>query len=126
MRKATLFVILQFIIGFAFAATGVFFFTESSNLDLFAGILYAYLIGLFGMLLGVGLVGYFHLRLNHILERFGLALTLIFVGSLVFSVLYVLIGNYLPKQFGVLVLILPLTGAVFGFNFVATKYSESP
>ena len=118
MKITTLFVILQYICGFAFAASSIFLFIEISHLELNAGIFWGFLIGFTGMLTGVAMVGYFHLRVKHIRRKFGLALVLSGVGLLAFLFLYIVIEKYLPNQLGLLILFFPLTGAVFGLNLL--------
>jgi hypothetical protein len=124
MKTTALFVLLQYVFGFAFATAGAFAFKENSNLDLLGGILFSLLVGYGSMLIGVALVAYFHLRVRHILRKYGLALAVSFLGFVLFLIFYILIENYLPIQSGLLALIFPLTGAVFGFNYVVTRYSE--
>jgi len=127
MIITALFVLLQYVFGVAFVAIGLFAFEgKISKMELLGGIFYSYLVGYISMLIGVAIVGYFHLRVKHISRRFLLALTLSFVVSLLFLVLYFFIEKHLPKLFGFLALILPLTGAVFGFNIIATKYADEP
>ena len=115
MKYAMIFILLQYIIGFAFSFTGIFFLSENTY-SLMTSIFYSFLIAFICMLTGVGLVGYFYLRANHILYRFGMAITLSIAGLLSFLVLYIFIENFLPVELGILSLFLPLTGAVFGFN----------
>ncbi len=120
MKTTATFVILQFIAGFAFGIGRMFFFPEKNDWSLNTSLFYVVLSGFICMLIGVGLVGYFHLRLKKITKRFLTALMLSFIGSVLFLFLAILIDYYSLAQVGFLILILPLTGAVFGFNLAAT------
>ena len=121
MKSTVIFIALQYIIGFAFAVGGIFLWAEKDTSSLMTSIFYGFLVGFICMLAGVGLVGYFHLRVKHILYRFGTAMALSLAGLLVFLVLYIFIESLLPKEFGIFSLFLPLTGAVFGFNLAVAK-----
>jgi hypothetical protein len=104
MKITTLFVILQYICGFAFAATSIFLFIEISHLELNAGIFLGFLIGFIGMITGVEIVGYFHLRVKHIRRKFRLTLVLSSLGLLAFLFLYIVIEKYLSNQLRLLIL----------------------
>jgi hypothetical protein len=125
MKFTTLFVLLQYIIGLTFALLGMFFFPDLGHWSLMASIFYSFLIGFFCMLTGVGLVGYFHLRQKRILHKFRKAMALSFVGLLLFLLFYIVIEKLIPKELGILIVFLPLTGAVFGFNLAATMTTNS-
>jgi hypothetical protein len=120
MKTTAIFIVLQFIAGFAFGIVGMFLLPERDNWSLNTSIFYTVLFGFISMLIGVGVVGYFHLRIKKVSKRFLIALMLSFAGSLFFLFLGVFIEEYLPTQFGFVVAILSLTGAVFGFNLAAT------
>ncbi len=125
MKATLLFVALQYIIGFSFAVGGIFLFSESDNsFSLNASIFYGFLIGFICMLIGVWLVGYFHLRVKHVVRRLPAAIALSLLGLLLFLFLDIFIDNFLPSELGILILFLPLTGAVFGFNLVATRANK--
>lgn len=121
MKSTVFFVILQFILGLGFAVAGIFLFDEYDTLSLNDSILLSFIIGFFCILAGVGLAGYFHLKVKHIVQWFGYAMLLSFAGFVVFLILYVFIEKFLPSELGILSLFIPLTGAVFGFNLVAAK-----
>jgi len=125
MKFTAIFILLQYIIGFAFAIAGMFLFTEPDHWSLMTSIFYSFLVGFFCMLTGVGLVGYFHLRQKKVLHKFGRAMALSFAGLLLFLLLYIFIEKFIPKELGILTLFLPLTGAVFGFNLAATMTTNS-
>ena len=121
MKTTALFVILQYLLGFCFAIAGIFLFAEYDRSSLSSSIFLGFLIGFSCMLTGVGLAGYFHLKAKHVINRFGQGMLLSFAGLLLFLILYLLIEGFLPSEFGILSLLIPLTGAVFGFNLAATK-----
>lgn len=118
MRATVAFVILQFILGLGFAITGILLFGEYDSYSLGTSILLSFLMAFICMMIGVGFAGYFHLKIKHALNRFGKAMLASFAGIVLFLILYLLIENFLPSSFGILSLFIPLTGAVFGFNFV--------
>ena len=118
MKSTILFVVLQYIIGYIFTIVGMFLFLDESN-SLSASMFYSMLGGFIGMIVGVALVGYFHLRLKHVVHKFILAMMFSVSGLLLFVLLYELTKKMLPKELDILLLFLPLSGAVFGFNFIA-------
>jgi hypothetical protein len=120
MKTTAIFVVLQFIAGIAFGIVGMLLLPEKDNWSLNTSIFYAVLFGFISMLIGVGVVGYFHLRKKGVARRFLIALMLSFAGSVLFLFPAIFIEEYLPTQFGFVAAILPLTGAVFGFNLTAT------
>jgi len=120
MKTTAIFVILQYIAGFAFGIGGMFLLPEKNNWSLNSSIFYTLLWGFIAMLMGVGIVGYFHLRVKKVTNRFVIALMLSAAGSLLFLFASVFIQTYIPMDLEFLSLILPLTGAVFGFNLTAT------
>lgn len=121
MKATLIFVILQFIVGLGLAIGGIFLFAEYDKSSLNDSILLGFIIVFLCILSGVGLAGYFHLRAKHATNRFGTAMLLSFAGLFAFLVLYFFIEPFLPSQLGILSLFVPLTGAVFGFNLIATK-----
>src|SRR5688572_4582291 len=125
MKFTTIFVLLQYIIGFAFAIAGIFLFPVPDHWSLMTSVFYSFLVGFICMLFGVCLVGYFHLRQKKVLHRFGKAMALSLAGLLLFLLLHSFIQKFLPSEFGVLTFLLPLTGAVFGFNLIATMKTNS-
>jgi hypothetical protein len=120
MKTTAIFVVLQFIAGFAFGILGMFLFPEKDTWSLNTSIFYTVLLGFTSMLMGVGFVGYFHLRIKKVSRRFLTALMLSFAGSVLFLFLAIFVEEYLPTRFGFVTAILPVTGAVFGFNLAAT------
>lgn len=120
MKLTVLFVLLQFLVGYAFAI-GVLFLApawQTSSLGL--SIIYSMLSIFAAMLVGVGFVGYFHLRSKGILNKLGMAILLSAGGLFLFLLLAYLVKSFLPQQFDFLFFLFPLTGSIFGFNLVAT------
>ena len=125
MKSTAIFVALEYVSGFAFGIAGIFFLsTKDTSSSLISSILYVVVFGFCCMLIGVGFVGYFHLRSKQILERFGKAIMLSFVGSFAFLLLDIVVEKFIPAQLGVLTFIIPLTGAVLGFNLVFAKTTK--
>lgn len=120
----TIFVILEFIVGFAFGVLGGYafsFFNRYNRLD--TSIVLAFTSAFIALLIGVGMIGYIHLRKIGRAKYFRQSVIFSFFGLLVFVLLYVLIEllayQPLPYYLGsfLLPILLPLTGAVLGFNF---------
>jgi len=120
----TIFVILEFIVGFAFGVLGGYafsFFDRYNSLD--TSIVLAFTSAFIALLIGVGIIGYIHLRKIGRAKYFRQSVIFSLVGLLVFVLLYVLIEllayQALPFYLGsfLLPILLPLTGAVLGFNF---------
>ena len=113
--KATLFFVgLQYILGFAFAMTGVFIVGDfGAHMSLGMSIIVSFLKGYTAMLVGVWLVGYFHLRLKHAVNKLAVAMALSFLGLSLFFLIYILVSRIVEDELGILMWLLPLTGAVF-------------
>jgi hypothetical protein len=120
----TIFVILEFIVGFAFGVLGGYafsFFDRYNSSD--TSIVLAFTSAFIALLIGVGIIGYIHLRKIGRAKYFRQSVIFSLVGLLVFVLLYVLIEllayQALPFYLGsfLLPILLPLTGAVLGFNF---------
>ena len=123
MKATLIFVFLQFVMGYAFAIGGFLLGDEIFNLDGFnmtASIIFSSVLLFICMLAGVITVGYFHLRVKNNVFRFGTAILLSIAGLILFLLIYFLLEDFIPQEFRVLFTFLPLTGAVFGFNLVAT------
>jgi ABC-type dipeptide/oligopeptide/nickel transport system permease component len=118
------FIILEFIAGFVFGVSGGYafsFFDRFNNLD--TSIVLAFTSAFIALLIGVGIIGYIHLKKIGRAKYFGQSVAFSLLGLLVFVLLYILIEllayQALPYYIGsfLLPIILPLTGAVLGFNF---------
>ncbi len=123
MRRAG-FIILEFVAGFIFGVLGGYafsFFNRYNNLD--TSIVLAFASAFIALLIGVGIIGYIHLQKTGRAKYFGQSVIFSLLGLLVFVLLYILIEllayQALPYYIGSLLLpiLLPLTGAVLGFNF---------
>jgi hypothetical protein len=121
------FILLEIIFGLSFGLLGVHIFSLFDNRHLETSIIHTFLIMFFSMLIGIGIVGFLHLKIMNRLKDFGKALVLCGIGLLVFLMLYILINsltfNSLPHYISSVVLptILPTIGAVLGFNFITMK-----
>src|SRR5688500_1198320 len=89
MKFTAIFVLLQYIIGFAFSIARIFLFAELDQSTLMTSIFYGFVVGFISMLAGVCIVGYFHLRQKKILRRFGKAMDLSLAGLLLFLLIYI-------------------------------------
>jgi hypothetical protein len=120
----TIFVILEFIVGFAFGVLGGYafsFFNRYNGLD--TSRVLAFTSAFIAVLIGVGMIGYIHLRKIGRAKYFIQSVIFSVFGLLVFVLLYVVIEllayHALPYYLGsfLLPILLPLTGAILGFNF---------
>lgn len=119
MMTTFLFVALQYLLGVFFTIAGMSVYNDKVDASL-DSIIPSILTGFACMLAGVVLAGYFHLRARRITYKFGAAIALSLAGMILFFVLYALVQSFLPRSLDMLLFLLPLTGAVFGFNLVAT------
>jgi len=128
--KNSLFIILEFIAGFVFGVLGGYafsFFDRYNSLD--TSIILAFTSAFIALLIGVGLIGYIHLRRIGRAKYFGQSVAFSLLGLVVFVIVYILIelvaNQVLPYYIGsfLLPIILPLTGAVLGFNFKNSRKS---
>ena len=131
--KSTIFIILEFIAGFVFGVLGGYafsFFDRYNNLD--TSIVLAFTSAFIALLAGVGVIGYLHLKKTGRARYFGRSVAFSLLGLIVFVLLYILIvllaNQMLPYYISsfLLPIILPLTGAVLGFNFKNLKKSSQP
>jgi uncharacterized protein YacL len=122
--KSSIFIILEFIAGFVFGVLGGYafsFFDRYNTLN--TSIVLAFTSAFIALLIGVGVVGYIHLKKSGRLRYFGQSAVFSLLGLIVFVLLYILIEfltyQVLPYYLSsfLLPIILPLTGAVLGFNF---------
>jgi hypothetical protein len=120
MRLTVFFVLLQYIAGFFFALAGIWILDNIIDIDLGFGIGLVFLSFYISMLAGVAFAGYFHLRTRHIRRKFSLAMSYGLIGLLLFFFLGIAVEEILPIQSRIIYFILPLTGAVFGFNYIVT------
>lgn len=123
MRRAG-FIILEFIAGFIFGVLGGYafsFFNRFNRLD--TSIVLALTCAFIALLIGVGIIGYIHLKKLGRLEYFGQSIAFSLLGLVAFILLYILIkllaDQVLPYYIDsfLLPILLPLVGAVLGFNY---------
>jgi len=122
--KRRIFIILEFIAGFIFGVLGGYafsFFDRYNSLD--TSIVLAFTSAFIALLIGVGIIGFIHLKKIGRAKYFGQSVVFSLLGLIVFVALYILIElvayQALPYYIGsfLLPIILPLTGAVLGFNY---------
>ncbi|HEV8273609.1 MAG TPA: hypothetical protein VGQ04_19985 [Chitinophagaceae bacterium] len=112
-----IYIILEFIVGLVFSLIGLFIFSEmAKSFSLSTSILYGYIVAFISGFLGVILVGYFHFKKTKKLNYFGKAIGLCFIWFFLFAGLYLITLALIPQLPGILSIIFPLAGAVFGFN----------
>ena len=117
MPSTALFILLEYLIGISFAVAATCYIPEI-NTDLSGSIIYYFIKIFAAIFIGVALVGYLHLRKLNRLNRYPEALLLSLAGLAMCSILYAVTSNYLPAY---LDMIIPLAGAVVGFNFSANR-----
>jgi hypothetical protein len=122
--KSSIFIVLEFIAGFVFGVLGGYafsFFDRYSSLD--TSIVLAFTSAFIALLIGVGIIGYIHLKKTGRAKYFGRSIVFSLFGLIAFVLLYILIelltDQALPYYISsfVLPIFLPLTGAVLGFNY---------
>jgi NhaP-type Na+/H+ or K+/H+ antiporter len=118
------FIILEFIAGFVFGVLGGYafsFFDRYNSLD--TSIVLALTSAFIALLTAVGVIGYLHLKKMGRTKYFGQSVVFSLVGLVVFVLLYILIKLMADRQLPyfidsvLLPILLPLTGAVLGFNY---------
>ena|ERR1051326_4248590 len=118
------FIILEFIAGFVFGVLGGYgfsFFERYNSLD--TSIVLALTSAFIALLIAVGVIGYVHLKKIGRTKYFGQSIVFSLVGLVVFVLLYILIKLMADQQLPyfidsvLLPILLPLTGAVLGFNY---------
>jgi len=122
--KNSIFIILEFIAGFAFGVLGGYafsFLNRYNNLD--TSIFLAFTSAFVSLLLGVAIIGFIYLKRAGRVKDLGRSILLSLLGLLAFLIIYILIDllayQALPYYLSSIILpiILPLTGAVLGFNY---------
>lgn len=117
------YIFLEFIFGLGFGILGGRLFSLFDNWDLFTSVLFTFMVIFVTIPVGVGLVGYFHLRHLGRQKDFGQAFLLSILGLIGFVVVYLifnsltfrLIPHYVNSV--LLPILLPLAGTVVGFNY---------
>jgi hypothetical protein len=114
MSNNSVYIVLEFILGIALGIlSGYLFSLLDNNSSLMDGIFYGMLSLYAAALLGVWLIGYFHLKKTGRLKDFGGAIFFSFIGLIVFLIVSIAIDD----SVFIIIVILPVTGAVIGFNF---------
>jgi len=126
-RKNLGYIFLELISGLVFGILGGLLFSQFDRWDLFLSVLFTFLVIFLSMPVGVGLVGYFHLRNLGRLKDFGQAFLSSILGLIGFVLLYLIFNAFtfriIPHYIssGLLPVLLPLTGTVIGFNYRILK-----
>jgi len=121
------FVLLEIIFGLGFALIGGYIFSIFDKADITSSVLNTFMIVFISIILGISLIGYFHLKYIQKLSIFGKSILSSCIGLITFLILYVIINSltfdYLPHYLSsvILPIVLPMTGAVLGFNFLTIK-----
>jgi hypothetical protein len=121
------FILLEIIFGLGFALLGGYIFSKFDKADITSSVLNTFIILFISMIFGVGLIGYFHLKYFEKLSIFGKSILSSCIGLIAFIILYIVINSltfdYLPHYLSsvILPIVLPMTGAVLGFNFLIIK-----
>ena len=120
--KKTIFIALEFIIGMGFGLLGGYLFTLFDNWDLYYSVLFTFSVSFVSALTGIGLIGYFYLKQIGRSNQFWESILLSFFGLVIFLILCIVITSLklLPYNLSsILYVILPMIGAVIGFNYKA-------
>lgn len=116
-------VVKEIIVGLVSGFVGVGVFSIFDPWDLFYSVMFGSMAGYVSMWIGIGVVGYLTLRKLGRQNEFVKSLSLSFLGLAVAIGLYALIISwiftlipYVLSSF-VIPVVLPLTGAILGFNW---------
>jgi hypothetical protein len=123
MKLLIVFVLLEYLVGCTLALSSMYLMTHIYD-DLFYSIIFALIVGPISLLFGVCLVGYFYLRLKHQLEKFGSSIFKSFLGFILFLLIDFLVNIIIPSKLRIIIFLLPVTGAIIGFNFEILKASR--
>lgn len=121
------FIFLETISGLGFAFLGAYIFSFFDKGHLTSSILNTFLIIFLSITIGIGIVGYFHLKSIDKLPILGKSIFYCCIGLIIFLIIYVIINSltfdYLPHYISSLIMpvILPLIGGVLGFNFLTIR-----
>lgn len=122
--KKSIFIILEFIAGFVFGVLGGYAFSFFNRYnDLGTSVVLALSSAFVSLLLGVGIVGFISLKRAGRAQDLGRSILLSLLGLIVFLIIYIGIDLLTDQLFPyfissiLLPIILPLTGAVLGFNY---------
>ena len=122
--KSSIFIILEFIAGFVFGVLGGYafsFFNRYNDLD--TSIILVFASAFVALLLGVAIIGFIYLKRVGRVKDLGRSILLSLFGLIAFLIIYIgidlLTYEALPYYISsvVLPILLPLTGAVLGFNY---------
>lgn len=117
MPSSALFILLEYLFGISFALVAIYYIPEIKT-DLSGSIIYYFIKIFVAIFIGVAVIGYFHLRKLNLLSRYPEALLLSLAGLTMCIILYAVTSNFLPAYSD---MIIPLAGAVVGFNFSANR-----
>lgn len=121
------YVLLEAISGLVFAILGGYIFSFFDKGHITASVINTFLVIFISIIIGIGIVGYFHLRSIEMLAYYGKSMVFSFIGLIVFLLIYIIIVSlsfeFLPYYISSVVMpvILPLIGAVVGFNLLTLK-----
>ena len=127
MKSTTIFISLEYISGLVFAILGMYTYSLFDTASLMASVFNTFISAFASILFGIGIIGFFHLRVLRRLNLFGVALLYSFLGLLSFIIVYLLINaltfGLVPYYLSsvALPILLPLSGAVMGFNLRIRK-----
>ena len=127
IKFQTFVIFIEFCCGIVFGILGGYLYSFFDTKDLLASVANTFLCAFVASLIGIELVGYFHLRALGRLKQFGTAIFYSFLGLVSFLILYIviyeltfrLIPHYLSSV--ILPVLLPIAGGVMGFNLKIRK-----
>lgn len=122
-KKNIIFFFLELISGIAIGLFGTYLVTPNKpKFDLNSSIIIGFLTFCLFALIGIGIVGFFHARINNNLNKFGIGIgkaTLgIFAGLIIGGILSAITYSFLPYQISsfYIPILLPVLCGVIGFN----------
>jgi hypothetical protein len=121
------FIILEFVFGIGFGILGAIVFAMFGNEGHLYSVRFIYIAMYLSALLGIGIIGYFYLRRISRVGDFSVSILLSFFGMIIFYLVLhfvfgllvreTLITKATPQYLGIISLLLPIVGAIIGFNY---------
>lgn len=115
------FIILEFISGLGFSILAIYIYSVNSKVSLNTFVFNGLLIAYISMLLGIILIGYFHLKKLSSLKNFIAAIINCFAGFFLSVMLFIILSLIFYVSSFFVTILMPLVGAVLGFNFELFK-----
>ncbi len=125
--KKIYFIVLEFVFAVVFGFLGGYLFLRFGNEGHLYSVRFSYIAMYLSSFLGIGIAGYFYLKENQKLPVFLTSLLLGFFGLVTFYIILrltvvllinrAIISRATPTYLSFVLLLLPMAGAILGFNY---------